>query len=326
MDAEQLAAWLEDRLPGIASLKLNAQKTRVTHVLNWGGFVNHSFSVSDGSAQYHLKITNDAGGVSGLQRWRSVHDVLEERYRAPELTQWIDFSEIGFAGMLFQHLDGRTANFSDNTELVGQLLELADGLHKDEEIRSHITRISGAGSGKTYLQHFGETYIDRFTADLEIIAAGQLPFLSSALLAWMREETERLLEAAGRVPAFQRPAVEAVHSDLHEGNVLITADTWFVVDWDDLAIGDPAVDFAVLLWPMVWEGREWREIFTLGTGNGLAERMEVCFRAQLLDEVIDPLADYVMACAVPSKEAAVRLVKRKRHEEALEKYRAVWRG
>jgi hypothetical protein len=321
VNAEQLALWLEHRLPGIPTLHLNSGNTRVAHILNWGGFVNHSFSVSDGTVQYHLKLTNDLDSIARLQRWRAVHDLLERRYRAPELIQWIDLSEIGFAGLLFQHLECRTAEFNANPAMVEQLIALADCLHKYEDIRFHIQR---SGSGKTYLDHFDDTYIDRFTADLEIIAAGQLPFLSSALLIWMREETERLLETASRMGPFQHPAVEAVHGDLNEGNVLITADNWFVVDWDDLAIGDPAIDLAILLWPMVWEGSQWRELLKTSTEYGFPERMEVCFRAQLLDEVIDPLADFVAACAVPSKQAAVQLVKRKRHEEALEKYRIRW--
>ena len=41
-----------------------------------------------------------------------------------------------------------------------------------------------------------------------------------------------------------------------------------------------------------------------------ARHMEICLRAQLLDEVIDPLADYVAARAVPSRETEVRLAKR----------------
>ena len=42
-----------------------------------------------------------------------------------------------------------------------------------------------------------------------------------------------------------------------------------------------------------------------GTENDFAERIEVCLRAQLLDDVMDPLADYVEARAIPSKQAAI---------------------
>ena len=106
------------------------------------------------------------------------------------------------------------------------------------------------------MKYFVETYIDRFTGDLETIATSQLPFISSILLAWMQGETGRL----------------------HQSE------------------------------------------------NGFVERIKICFRAQLLDEVIDPLADYIEARAVPSRREEVQQVKRKRHEEALEKYQMTWRG
>jgi aminoglycoside phosphotransferase (APT) family kinase protein len=235
---------------------------------------------------------------------------------------WLNFPEIGFAGLLQRHVDGQTANFCDNPVLVKQLIELVNRLHKDEDIRSHL---NASGSEKTYLDHFVETYIDRFTADLEAIAGGQLPFVPSALLNWMRHETDRLRETADSVQAFHNPAGEPVHGDLNEGNVVVTPNAWFVVDWDDLALGDPAVDFAVLLWPIICQGGKWSEFSIPDVENGFRKRMEICLRAQLLDEVIDPLADYVAAGAVPSEQTEVQLVKRKQHEEALERYRTVWR-
>lgn len=322
MNAEELASWLEQHLPRISGLNLR-QNIRVKHVLNWGGFVNHSFSVDDGVSHYHLKITHHTDSITRLQRWLEVHDVLEERYRASELIRWIELPEIRFAGLLFQHVEGKTTTFRGNPRLVSQLIELAGRLHEDEYLQSHLhTR----ESAKTYLDHFVETYIERFRADLEGIRGDQPQFISSALLTWMEEETDRLHKAASLVPTFQGPALEPVHGDLNEGNVLITQDDWFVVDWDDLALGDPAIDYAVLLWPMVWAGERWRDFLPKRVGDGLGARIEVCLRAQLLDEVIDPLADYVEAHAVPSKQAAVQLAKRKRHEEALERYRKTWCG
>jgi hypothetical protein len=83
VDAEQLGLWLEHQLPRMSTLHLTPRNTRVAHILNWGGFVNHSFSVSDGTVQYHLKLTNDLDSIARLQRSRLVHDALEKRYRAP---------------------------------------------------------------------------------------------------------------------------------------------------------------------------------------------------------------------------------------------------
>ncbi len=50
----------------------------------------------------------------------------------------------------------------------------------------------------------------------------------------------------------------------------------------------------------------------------------MCLRAQLLDEVIDTVADYVEVRAVPSRQAEVQGVKKRRHEEALKRYTALW--
>jgi hypothetical protein len=138
VDAEQLSSWLELWLPRISDLNLNPKTIQVRHVLNMGGFVNHSFSVNDGSVRFHLKITSELDSIRRLQRWNNIHNLLEERYRAPELIRWIDFPEIGFAGLLLQHLDGRTANFERNLALVDQLIELADRLHQDKEMRFRL--------------------------------------------------------------------------------------------------------------------------------------------------------------------------------------------
>ena len=292
------------------------------HVFNWGGFVNHSFSVDDGSVKCHLKITDDIDSARKLRLWHKIQHVLQRRYRAPEVMDWLDFPEIGFAGLVQRQVNGRTANFRDDPVLVEHLIDLVSRLHKDAEIRSHLNTFE---SEKTCLDHFVETYIDRFNADMEEVVAAQPSFVSASLLKWMRNETERLLATADSAPAFHNPAGDPVHGDLHEGNVLVTPNDWFVVDWDDLALGDPAVEFAVLLWPMVYQGRKWSEFSIPDVDDSFRERIEVCLRAQLLDEVIDPLADYVAADAVPSKQLEVQVVKRKRHEEALERYRSLWR-
>ena len=136
----------------------------------------------------------------------------------------------------------------------------------------------------------------------------------------MKDETLRLQEEAGSKKAFHSYAIAPVHGDLHEGNLIVTSTDWFIVDWDDLALGDPAQEFAILVWPLVWRGQSWRQLLS-GMSPDIAERMAVCFRAQLLDEVIDNVADYVDAESVPSRKAEIQRVKKLRHEEALRRLR-----
>jgi hypothetical protein len=298
-------------------VELARNRITVRHVLNWGGFVNDSFTIDDGTDKYHLKLTDDVESIGKLRAWYEIHSLLERRYRAPHVINWLDFPEIGFAGLLQEHINGRTARFCENPLLVEQLIQLVNCLHQDADLGARLN--SGRSSAKTCLDHFVETYIHRFTADLEAIGDAPPSFVSSALLQWMRQETERLRERADSDPAFHRPADQPVHGDLNEGNVLVTPAEFFILDWDDLAIGDPGVDFAVLLWPMVSQGRSWRDFFT-ELDDAFSSRIEVCLRAQLLDEVIDPLADFVAADAVPSRQAEVQLVKRTQHQDALERY------
>jgi hypothetical protein len=72
---------------------------------------------------------------------------------------------------------------------------------------------------------------------------------------------------------------------------------------------------------MIYRSRRWRDFPIPDVDESFARRMENCLRAQLLDEVIDPLADYVAARAVLSRVTEVRLAKRTRHSEALERHR-----
>lgn len=316
MNTAELAQWLERHLSDNPAADLDATAIKVTHVLNWGGFVNHSFTVADGRNRYHLKLTGDPDHLARLRQWFALAGVLTRDYHAPKTIGWMDFAEVGLSGLLFEHVDGSTANFVDDTALVSDLIALTDRLHHDEQLRRPLR----THTTKTCFDHFSETYLDRFTADLEVIGPARLSFVTPSLLDWMWAETRRLRDKAASLPAFARPALAAVHGDLHEGNVLVGGEQWFVVDWDDLALGDPALDFAILLWPLVYQGRSWLEFALPETDDAFPERMELYLQAQLLDEVIDSLADYVEAHVVPSKLEYIRRIKRQRHEEALERY------
>lgn len=315
MNAEQLRDWLKRNLPH------QSTDFDVTYVLNWGGFVNHSYTVTDGAARYHLKLTNDKGILAGLQTWRSLHRILESRYRTPAMIDWLDLSEIGFSGLMLRHIEGGTADLSSKPDIIPPLIETASRLHQDDEIRRYF---AGTSLPKTRFDHFVATYMARFSSDMECIAADPPPFISPERLQWMEEQARRLREAANRIPSFHLPTTEPVHGDLHQGNVLVSDNDWFIVDWDDLSLGDPALEFAILLWPLIHRaGRRWQDFISADLDSGFGERMEICLRAQLLDEVIDVVADYVQASVIPSDQDRVRRIKRQQHEEALACYRSL---
>ena len=68
----------------------------------------------------------------------------------------------------------------------------------------------------------------------------------------MREESLRVEAAVTSMESFSRPAESPVHGDLWQDNILVADDGRIrIIDWDDLALGDPALEFAVLLEPIM---------------------------------------------------------------------------
>ena len=146
----------------------------------------------------------------------------------------------------------------------------------------------------------------------------------ATLLEWMTRETRRLEQMVRNSVAFEVPAQWPTHGDLYEGNTLITkAGDLYVLDWDDLALGDPVADFILVLWD---EARndpafDWHRLGVDATDDGFAERMRFYARAILLDEVIDGLAEYVGLDATDPVLAATSTEKYEAFESGLLLYR-----
>ncbi len=279
---------------------------RATYVLNPGGFAHPSFTISDGARSLHLKL--DGGGALELARWRQLAPLLEERYRAPQMLDWIELGP--HAGALFEHLDGRPPDFGREGELLRACVELLGRLHADEEVAAELP------DGGTCADHFCGWYIDCCRSDLdELPEIGAL--VGAPTAAWMRDEIDALEAEVRATPAFTAPAHSPVHSDLWDHNVIVRPDgEWFVIDWDDLRRGDPMLDLAILLWRVPGA-----EAFVSALMPAERERFVLCQRGQLLSEVVDSLADHVEARRVPEHAEAVRAAKWRVHVEALREYR-----
>lgn len=152
--------------------------------------------------------------------------------------------------------------------------------------------------------------------NLEMIRFGRhlLDFVEDHTLDWFDEEIESLRQTVSEMECFQNPATDIVHNDLNWQNILVSDESHFwIIDWDDLSVtGDAAMDYSVFLWPL-YGTKEWlayKEQLIRLAGEETFERMEVYFRAKLLDDVIDVLADYVEAESIPDmKEAAQKRAK-----------------
>lgn len=148
--------------------------------------------------------------------------------------------------------------------------------------------------------------------------------VSSALIRWLEGEVDHL---AGRVraeTAFGEDLHSPVHGDVWLNNVLwVDRDSWWLLDWDDLRIGDAAADVASLLGPSAGDLRPLKGVERAASllTAGQRARLPLLGQATLLDWVIDPLSDWIDADTSPAHAAEVRAEKQRVHQAALRLYR-----
>lgn len=291
------------------------------YVLNWGGFVNYSFTISDGITRYHLKLGRDAEKCAELRQWQAFHKRLEARYHAPPLIDWITLSAAGLEGLLFVGLEGGSPDLTRQPALRQAVVQVIAQLHQDQALAAQLSQ---QRPPITCVDTFRNTYIERFEGDLAGIRSALPPFVTAATLAWMEQETARLEAFARASMAFQQPATAPIHGDLQVNNLLVTpAGAWFILDWDDLQVGDPALDYTTLLAPPLaaWQPAAWQTPELAAIADpALHQRLTLYQRAHLLDWVIDVLADYVEAEIVGDQAAPMRAAKREQHLQALKLY------
>ncbi|KRF31665.1 aminoglycoside phosphotransferase family protein [Paenibacillus sp. Soil787] len=300
------------------TIGIDLNKVRASYIYNPGGFGNLSIRLSDGRKRFHVKLA-PPNKATRLQQWAGLSVYLTEHYTAPRLVHVIDREIVpGYPyGLVFEYIEDATPLVdARNTEAVlTGVLETIAKLHRDNRLREMLPK----SETLTYADAFQDKYITRFTDDLNgILCSRDLlrDFVSDETFSWFGEEIERLKVTVRQTPAFLLPACDVVHNDLNGNNVLTYGwDDFRIIDWDDMSNqGDSAMDYSVLLWPFTHDPTwpVWREKVLAVAGTLTTQRMELYFRAKLLDDVIDVLADYVEAEQVPEHR-----------EEAQRKARAV---
>jgi aminoglycoside phosphotransferase (APT) family kinase protein len=139
----------------------------------------------------------------------------------------------------------------------------------------------------------------------------------------MREETLVLRTRALGNAAFDEPVSSPIHGDLWFGNVLVDRDRWWIIDWDDLKIGDPAHDLSLILFTTLGEGIDVSRWFQQRDA-AFVERFRLYCRAALLTFIVDPLADWITAEQFPAVRDQARIDRETLHRWALERYRQLY--
>jgi hypothetical protein len=297
---------------GLAPETLKAER-----ILNWGGFGGYSYTVGDGDRTIHVKLTTEP---ADLRRWLAIHDDLERDYHAPRVLAWVDIPGAPLGSLVFEHIDGASWDIAAHPELIANLRDLLGRLHADRRLADRI------GDGpRSYRECWDLRYCDQFEQDLIAVRARRPESITDARVAWMEQESRKVLAMAADHEAFAGLTRAPCHWDLWPNNIMVDrTGRWWVLDWDSLAAGDEAEDLATLLWPFVHaRDSDWRDVFG-GEGEGpFAARMDLHLRAITLDYVIDVLADWA-ECDVPEWREHVRQIKEEEHHRFLDWYRSRW--
>ncbi|MDP9443605.1 MAG: phosphotransferase [Actinomycetota bacterium] len=115
---------------------------------------------------------------------------------------------------------------------------------------------------------------------------------------------------AGLVASLDDEVHVAMHGDPWHENVLLEPDRVWLLDWEDLSVGDPVVDDAILL--MDARGPnvdDW----------SIGRRYDVARRALMLDAAVDTAADWV-----ENTDPATRAWKERAYLEGLAAYRSLF--
>ncbi len=309
-----------------SGLPLNPARLTIEPVLNWGGFVNRSFRLSDDHSSYLLKIAVSPHAWAGLDRWRHFSELLAERYRAPRMVTWMDLATSGVGGPIFEWVQGAAPARIDELP-VAAVTGLLHDLHRNDGLVAALAELGDIISPCAHAYH--RSYHSRFMEDLETVGPAPPPFVDRHALDWMHTEAVNLQSAVHSSSAFSEPADCPVHGDLWINNTLLSgSDRWYVLDWDGLSLGDPAMDWAMLFGPSRGspDGNiELAESLAMLNGAG-RERLHVYARAALLDWIIDPLADWVQAEAEPFHGDPVRAGNERVYHQSLIAYRQRYRG
>jgi hypothetical protein len=296
---------------------LDAGPLSARRVLNWGGFVSHSYRVGDGRRSVHVKLATDQDGI---RRWFSVRDRLAGAYHTPPVLAWVDLPGTPYGGLVFEHLDGGVWDPDRRPGLLHDLRVLLGRLHGDAPLADRL-----GNAPRSYRECWELRYREQFEEDLKTVRACRPESVTDARVAWMEEEARVVLALPAGSEAFDGVTRSPCHWDLWPNNVLVGADgRWWVLDWDGLSVGDEAEDLATLVWPLVHStGKHWRELFSDEGDERLSARMDFHVRAIALDYLIDVLADWA-ECDVPEWRDEVRRRKEEEHRRYLDWYLSRW--
>jgi aminoglycoside phosphotransferase (APT) family kinase protein len=267
----------------------------VEHRANHTGAGKLSFAVRLGERRLWVKVAADAGEDKSLATWAEVASLLADRHGAPAVLDVLSVD--GHTALLFPYVDAPPATRAALHERHDEAAELLAGLHADRELAERL------GEPTTTARCFREVWLERFEGDLDVIEG----YVAKDLHAYLADQVDLL---GALVDTLDDEVHSAVHGDPWHENVLLAPERMWLIDWEDLTIGDPVLDDAILRHdalgtdPHVWPD---------------TPAATVARRALMLDGVVDNAADWI-----ENADPLVRRQKEAAYLAELETYRAAF--
>ena len=264
-----------------------------THRHNHTGTDKLSFEVLAGGERLWAKVAADDEEDAGLKTWASLARRLADRHGAPPVLEVLEVA--GRTGLLFPFLDAEVATHATVRDRYAEVQAVLDGLHADRDLADRL------GDPTTSTAAFREVWVSRFEADLDIIASYVAPGVHKYLAAEVAVLT-------GLVDSLDEQVHVAMHGDPWHENVLLEPERVWLLEWEELSVGDPVVDDAILLMDACGvRAADWPA----------GDRYNVARRALMLDATVDAAADWVQ-----NSGPAIRASKEMAYLNGLEAYRA----
>jgi hypothetical protein len=255
------------------------------HRANHTGVGKLSFEVTRGADRLWARVAATAEEDDALRRWAEHADRLSDRYAAPPVLETLRVD--GRTTLVFPFLPAVERDVA-----AEEVLDVLHRLHADCELATAL------GPPVTARASFTRIWLRRLRADLEIVRG----HVADDVHDWMRRETDavsRLVD--GR--AFDEVIHAPIHGDPWQENIHPGADRWWLLDWEDLDIGDPVVDDAIA-----------------APGLHDTPRHRVAHRVVMLDAAVDGAADWV-----ENHDPVIRAAKEESYRRAIEEYETTWR-
>ena len=301
---------------------MKGERVQTCSLPNSQDFAPITFLISDSLSAAYLILAKDADQKKQLLKWKKCHPILEECYRAPRILQWIDLNKTDYSGLLLQNIDGIHPDFRKPSLLLEEVIYVMDNLHNDEELAE---KLSGMEERRCLADSFIETWVEPFQSRLHVIENSPSCYISAEYLSWMRQEVENLDSAVRASPEFMRFATKPIHGNLGAGEIVVNRDeNWFIMNWARFGLGDPAIDYACLLWPLFTDGslKAPGQNFPIPSHDaGFSRRLSLCLRARSLGEVVNGLAKTAKCENNPEHMESDLLAMQQDHENNMSDYR-----